>query len=457
MSHDLEHYRLKSMDHGQLTGVSIAVHAIPDAFLLMHSGVGCKHKATTQLSTHDWAQGAVSREAWTEVGDAALIEGSAGRIGPYVRTWQARMNPALMVIVSVTFLDLTGDDYSDVVRQLNAELPCEVVYVRAPGFEGDLWQGYLSTVLEVVKRIDWSIPQDRPDEVTLLGYLWDRYEGDHTGNLQHLKAILQSVGLNLGATLLSGVGLAGLGESARAGIVASLPYAAPKAKHLAKASKRTLVPVDLPIGLRGTAAFLRAITQGRPQAARAELFIAKQEQSFRERAGQLIDRLRGQRVAIFADLPLAVGLASLLDEFGMIPQVIGLRGHSLGGAAAFRDGLARIGARLPDVCEVLEHPSLGLVRDSVASRLRKRSLDGVIGSATDLNAISTIPASEILRPYAGEQMFPMGPFRIEMGFPCREHHCAYPMPYMGYAGLMLWVQRFLSAPRFFDSGRRSSI
>ena len=38
----LEDFALKGNHLAKMTGVSLAVHAIPDAFLLMHTGVGCK-------------------------------------------------------------------------------------------------------------------------------------------------------------------------------------------------------------------------------------------------------------------------------------------------------------------------------------------------------------------------------------------------------------------------------
>ena len=49
----LEHYSLKTLHLGRMTGVSLGVHAIPDAFLLMHTGVGCKYKAASQIANHD--------------------------------------------------------------------------------------------------------------------------------------------------------------------------------------------------------------------------------------------------------------------------------------------------------------------------------------------------------------------------------------------------------------------
>jgi nitrogenase molybdenum-iron protein alpha/beta subunit len=455
---DLEHFRLKSLDLGQLTGAAMAMHAMPDAFLLKHTGVGCKHKTVTQFGTHDWGRGVAAHEGWTEVGDAALIRGSGERVGPYARSAFQRHTPGLMGVVSVTFLDLTGDDLKDRVEALDQELDCDVVHLRVPGFEGDLFSGYLTCVVEVARRFDWSKPPDQPAEVCLLGYLWDRYEGDHQGNQLQIKGMLQGIGLSLGPVLFSGVAYTELKAAPRAGTLIALPYAAPKHKALQRITRRTIGAAELPIGLRGSTAFLRAVGRAAGVAdGRITAFTQRQEQQIRERMGTMVDRLRGLRVAVFADLPLLVGVVSLLDELGMSVVIAGIRGRTLGGRAALAAALERLGAAIPEGCEVLEDPSLAAVREAVGSRLRSRALDGVLGSATDHNVISTIPASDLLAPYAGEQLHAAGPFRLEIGFPCKEHHCAFPMPFMGYGGVLMWLQRLLSAPRTWDAGRSTRV
>lgn len=427
---ELEHFRLKSLDLGALTGLSIASHAIPDAFLLLHSGVGCKHKATTQLATHDLGRSVVDREAWTEVGDASLIAGSADRIAPYVRVWHERVRPAVMFVASVTFLDLTGDDFADEVRKCDAELPARIVLIKVPGYQGDLHTGYAAAVIEVVRGMNWKVTPDR-EEVALIGYLWDRYEADHSANLAHIGALLEGLGLRLGPVLLSGEPLAKLCEAPRARIVATLPTMAGKAKTLARLTGRPTLTVDLPMGIRGTSAFLRTVAAGQPG---VEAFIEAQEAQVRGALAPYLSRFAGQRVAIFADLPLLVGLVGLAEELSLQVELVGIRGHSLGGREALMAGLARVGARLD--CPVLENPSLVAVREGCRGLLQEGRLDGVLGSATDLNAIRSIPAEELGTP-----------FRLEVGFPCLEHHAVFPMPTMGYAGVLGWAQRLMAPGR----------
>jgi nitrogenase molybdenum-iron protein alpha/beta subunit len=451
---DLEHFRLKTNDLGRLTGVSIALHAIPDAFLLMHCGVGCKHKATSKLSTHDWAENVVDREGWTEVGDAELIEGSTHRIGPYLRSWQKRVQPGLMAVISVTFLDLTGDDYKDEVRQNDEELPCKVIYVPAPGYDGDVYAGYASALVEVVKSLDWTQPVTHKTEVSVLGYLFDRYEGDHLGNLAQLRSLLKALGLSLGATLFSGAPYAKLHEAPRAGLTLSFPYAAPRAKRFKRLTKRELLQVDLPMGIAGTSRWLRVVGKAaQVQEERIQAVIQHKEAQVRKHIGMARQHLEGQRVAVFADVPLLIGLCTLLLELGLMPVLVGIRGHTLGGEQEFRDGLARNGFSLPDDLPVLLSPSLHAVRENVRNLLDRDQLDGMIGAATEFNAITTLPADTFVQYDHRGEPTKGGLFALEAGFPCKHYHVTRPSPFMGYAGVMGWADRLLNAPRLWDNGR----
>jgi len=448
----LEHFRLRGMEQGRLTGVSLAVHAIPDAFLLMHCGVGCKHKATSQLSTRDWGRGTVEREGWTEVGDAELIAGASDRLGPYLRSWVKRIDPGIVVVISVTFLELTGEDTRSVVAQEADTVACPVVFVDAQGTSGDLHTGYAATLVELARRIDWSPPPSRPRAVGVLGYLFDRYEGDHAGNLDQLRRLVADLGLEPGPILLSGSPWADLQQVRDCGFLVQLPYAAPKRRQLQRVLKRSrpVVEVELPVGLRGSTRFLLALARvvGLAEAPVARKAAAR-AQSVRTRLGAMAERLRGLRVAVFADLPLLAGTLSVLEELGVEVVLAGIRGPGFGGRDELCAALERLGAPVPPGLTVLVDPSLEAATQAVRARLG--SLDGILASATELNAIATLPAEAFLEPDGGPRRA-TGPFTLELGFPCKQHHAIAVQPWMGFAGVLTWAQRLLDAPRLWDSG-----
>ena len=451
----LEDFALKGMDHGRLTGISVGMHAIPDAFLLMHTGVGCKHKATSQLSTHDWAKHAVTREAWTEVGDSELIQGSSERIGPYARSWLKRLNPGFMGIVSVTFIDLSGEDVGDAVAGIDAEADCPVRYLKAPGFSGDMWVGYATLQHEICKLIDFESEPTHPEEVALLGYFFDRYEPDHTANFEQIRGLLGLAGLSLGAVLFSGVDVASLKEAGRSGIVVELPYARPAKRLKRLLKRRTVVRTELPMGIRGTSAWLRQVARetGRYSAA-LETSITDREQRVWSQLRKVADRWRALRVAVFAEVPLAVGLVAMLAEMGLEPVLVGLRGEGLGSKRVFREGLEALGVVLASECEVLENPSLAATKAQVEARLSEDALDGIFAASTELNTISTIRPDVHMRRYAGGPMQPQGPFIVEIGFPAQDWHVTQPTPFMGWGGVLVMAQRILNAPRLWNAGRR---
>jgi nitrogenase molybdenum-iron protein alpha/beta subunit len=124
-----------------------------------------------------------------------------------------------------------------------------------------------------------------------------------------------------------------------------------------------------------------------------------------------------------------------------------LKGTSLGGQEEFLAAVKSDGVALPDEVTILENPSLAAMREEFVTRMRSRALEGVLGSATDLNVLTTIAAEE-----AGLEGS-TGPLLIEIGFPCRDHHAIQPMPFFGYSGVVVQAQRITSARRLWDTGR----
>ncbi len=442
-SDDLEHFALKS-SYGLLTGVAIGSHAMCDGFLLMHVGVGCKSKAT-QLLAHDWESNCNLRQGWTEVGDRDLIMGAVPRIGPFVRSWQDRMGSGFVCVPTATFLDLTGEDVDAEIEDIDRDNPAVVARILAPGFDGDEFGGYALVLAEVIERIRWEETAVTPRQVSLLGYWFDRYEGDHTGNLMQLSGLVKSLGGTLGPTLFSGRSYRDHLGAASSDLLVCLPYLGPVQERLVtalEASGRKLCRADLPIGLGATARWLRDVgaalgTDPRKVAAYAERRAERAMKPLRK----MRSRWQSQRIALFAEAPVAAGLYGLLLDLGFpAPTIVGLRGPSLGGKQAFEAALLRAGHSLPTEVEVLESPSLGRIQRRIRARLDDGAVDGLIASATEIGAVRSLePRGE-------------GPFVVEIGFPCLHYHALQQMPVMGYGGVVSFAQRLLQPPRLWAEG-----
>ncbi|OGR61408.1 MAG: hypothetical protein A2X36_10815 [Elusimicrobia bacterium GWA2_69_24] len=452
---ELERFALSTHPFGRMTGVSMAIHAIPDAFLILHTGVGCKYKGAGQYCLHDLGRPSHHREGYTEVTDMALIKGSVERIGIYVRNWHKKRKSAFMAVASSTFLQMTGEDFAAAAAAAESTVPCPVACIPTPGFDGDLYDGYGDLSKAVLRRVPFKKTPPKPGRVGLVGYVFDRYEMDHAGNLQQLKFLLESLGLECGPTLLSGRPYAELMGLASCERLLALPYARPYAGELPKLCGRPVTALELlPVGMAGTFRWLADAAEACGVAKSVvEACVRKQRDyagpqldTFRSYAGP---RLEARRTAIFAETPLAAGLTSAAVELGLNPGLVGLRDRSLGGKKAFLAALARTGVRAPEDLEILECPSLDQVRTRALGLRDRGALGLVLGSQMELSAIRSGRAygeHPLARSLTVDSVRGRGDAlpTVEIGFPSYDYHVLFPTPYYGVAGTLALAQRIMN-------------
>lgn len=427
----LERYALKVHQYGRITGVALAAHAIADAQIIQHVSVGCKHKGVSQTFLHDWGRQPQRRESWTEVAETELIEGAAARIGPYVRSCFSRYRPGLIVVTSSSALELAGEDIAAAVRAAGKTVECPVRYVAGHGYDGDLFDGYAAVLEHVVRLVPWSKTKSERKHVSLVGYLFDRYEGDHAGNLAEIRGLLGELGVALDAVFLSGTPLAGLMQAARSETLIALPYAH-GLKGALESSGRRVVYTGLPMGARGTARWLFDVGEalGVPERRIREI-VGRLSGETSRAVAMLKDRARGGRTAVFGEMPMAVGLSDVVEGLGLSPLLVGVRAKSLGGAAEAKAALERTGVPLREDIEWLDDPGISAVRAHLAELISSERISAAVGSAGEL---ATMP---LWAP--GKRRFAS----VIVGYPSSGYHALMPSPFMGYGGVMVLAQRIL--------------
>lgn len=424
----LEQFRLQPVDHTDLFGIFLGVHAIPGAVMLLHTTVGCKFKTQIHLVDHDWFQDSHDQRLWTGVDDVRLISGSGKRLTEFATTWYERRHPELFVVTTNAAVELSAFDVDAAVEDLRTKLPCPVMLLKAPGYDGSLRRGYRRVVDGVCDLLDWSVaPQ--PRRVSLVGYLFDRFEMEHAANLGEIRRLLKALGLDAGPHLLCGEGLATLRAVPRSGILGVLPDARALAPRFDDLPGRRAVPLDLPVGLQGTSAFLRALAAaaGLPEAdvdavidrelARAVPLVARGAR-----------RLKGSRVAIFQDTATAAALAAFLTELDCDVPLVILTDGDAGDPGEFAAAAARMGAVFPKPPQV----HAGLSRDGGLARFAdahgQDPFSLVLGSSVQKSAMLSGTASV-----------------VEVGYPSVSKHFLYPTPWFGYNGALALVQRLIDA------------
>ncbi len=448
----LEDFALKGMHLAKMTGISLGVHAIPDAFLLMHTGVGCKYKAAAQIANHDWGSHPNRREAWTQVAELQLIQGSSERIGPFARSWYERRRPDFMVVTSAYFIELTGEDHADAVVATEAALPCDMGIVKTAAPNGGFFEGYAAVMLEVLKKTDLKAPPTRPGAATILGWFYNRYEPDQEADVQVLRDLCERAGVDLGPVLLSGRPYKELLTANEPQYVIQMPYARPVQRKLKRMlRKRDVIELDPPMGITATKRFVRMLAQFAGSDLDAVTAWAEaEEERTREQLEKVSSHLRNCNIAVFADPVLAAGMVSLLHEMGVPVPLVGLRDShgALGGKVTFLEILARNGISDVSQMEIVNEPSLRYVKQSCLKLMREGRLRGVIGSSHELDTFQHTPRTMAMSTNT---------FLLEVGFPSDRRHSAVSSPSLGFQGTIDWAQRILDAAHMPRLGASSHL
>jgi nitrogenase molybdenum-iron protein alpha/beta subunit len=425
---DLEKFRLRPVDHTDLFGIFMGVHAIPNTVMLLHTTVGCKFKTQMHLVDHDWFSESHNQRLWTGVDDVRLIQGSGKRLLQFATTWYERRHPELFVVTTNAAIELSAFDVEAAVQELQATLPCPVILLKAPGHEGSYQRGYRRFIEAICELVDWDVkPQEK--RVSLVGYLFDRFEMDHAANLSELRRLLLAAGLEPGVNLLEGRKLGVLANVAKSQIIGVLPVAKTMISTFEKLPDRKVVSLDLPIGLNGTAQFLRTLVAAAGGNLDELETVIDREMA---RAVPLIAhgarRLKGTRVAIFQDTPTAIALAAFLWELDCEVPLVALSETEPVDPQVFFDGIERLGVKFANQPVVLSNAS----RDGGLAEYRRLveedPIPVVIGSSLQKAALG-----------AGQAAV------IELGYPSVYKHSLFPVPWLGFNGALALVQRLVDA------------
>ncbi len=428
---DIEEFRLRPVDHTDLFGIFLGVHAIPGAVMLLHTTVGCKFKTQMHLVDHDWFQESHNQRLWTGVDDVRLIQGSGKRLMDFATTWYERRHPELFVVTTNAAVELSAFDVEAAVEELRAQLPCPVLLLKAPGHDGSFLRGYRRMLAAVCDLLDWDVAPERR-RVSLAGYLFDRFEMDHAANLSEVRRLLRAIGLEAGPHLLGGEGLAALGGVARSGVIGVLPVARTMVSRFESLPDRRVVPLDLPIGLHGTSLFLRALgAAGDVPAGEVEAAIDRELGRAVPMIAHGARRLKGMRVAIYQDTATAAALAAFLHELDCELPLVVLTDGDEADPDRFFETAARLGASFAHPPRVFAD----LSRDGGLS---------VFLEQFDIEPIPVVIGSSVQKTALGAGKAAV----VELGYPSVFKHGLYPMPWLGYNGALALVQRLTDARNY---------
>jgi len=403
----------RPMNYPSLLGVYLAVNAIRDAYVLVDGPDCTLYKAHYIHGRHDLNSTLLRsdgrhRVAFTNVCSRGVVKEHDGIIRRHLDTLAGLAESGLLLVTALPMCSITGVDYGRLVRALPGPAVKPAIDIPPDSLMGDWLDGYAQTLSSLARGLDLSGGRRRPGCAAVVGYFFDRNEGDHAANLVEVRRMLGALGLETVSIWLEGKNAADLKKAAEAEIIISLPYGRAAARRLARATGAALVEAELPFGIVKTLQFVRAVAAAAGRSAEGEAFIEGELSRVIPRLAKIVPHLfLHRRMAFMGDPYLADGFMDIAEDLGVVVEGAVIRGRRAHGGV--REG-----------APVLFEP---FTRSESVQRLLSSPRDLFVACWHEQEGLET--ASPIL----------------EFGFPSYRHHVLYESPFLGFSGFLAFVDR----------------
>lgn len=312
-----------------LNGVYIAIDALADAYLIV-DGPYCVFTKAEMQYCHNLRSRLLPPLGHRRVVHTGQVEDreevkslSTDRtalVDGIFASVCARPDAGIVLSTTFDFHELVGFPLKELTRRHARPGGPLVRHIPSRSLGGTWLEGYARTCAALAEGVSLRAGRRRKDSVALVGYLHDRDEPDHAGNLRELRRLLKGLGLTVESIWLSGGGRAELEAAERASLVISLPYAREAARIVAKRTGARLCEAELPLGLSATERFLLKVASATGRRARAVgLAAAESREAVRDTQAHVQRIVAGRGAVILQEDPaLESALRELCAELGLL-------------------------------------------------------------------------------------------------------------------------------------------
>lgn len=398
-----------------MVGVYLGINAIKDAYLLVE-GPDCTYLKTEFIQgNHDLMANLTSVSGFHRITNTALhpsqmASSREDKICGMLTQIAASDFVSCVFLTSMPMAFITGADYDRLCRSVAAETGTPAIAIPGKSLSHDWLNGYAEVQKAIAKNIPLSPKATgKKPRVGIVGYLFDRNEEDHFGNIRELQRMIEGIGAEISSIWFSGNSFHELARIEASDIIVSLPYGRFAAKHVARKLGVPCLTLDYPFGLTATETWLR--TLGR------HLGLEDETTRFLDaELGRIVPKLEWAIPAIFLHKTYGyIGDPVLVHGFKEIAEL-------LGGKLEF--------AFITSIPANMNKPErLELEEDSLVLNPSSQML---FPKKVDLIVSNSVPHFHIKSPF------------MEFGFPSFFTHCLYDRPFLGINGFVAFVDLLLN-------------
>ncbi|MCB9756235.1 MAG: hypothetical protein H6713_40465 [Myxococcales bacterium] len=404
-------------------GLFMAINAIADAYAII-DGPDCLYRKAEWIhGRHDARStlldaGGRHRVVPTLVNSEAVVTSDGREVARRVKRVAQLDDVGVAVICSMPHVTIIGTQYDRLIGELQPSLSFPLLEVLGRSLDGDWVDGYADTLEALAAAVELRGRAPEDDQVAIIGYLMDRGEEDHQGNLRELARMIEALGLRLRSVWLSGTRYEALAEAGDAGTLLALPYGRKAARTLARRTGARVIDIDAPFGLQATRAMLRALGRATDRVEAAERFIAREQARLIPRLEWIVPHyFTGRRVAFAGDPQMLAGFHELATELGMIVD--------------FMAASARARDELPAVDDAHTITLYAPPESTLTRILADTTRDGLELLIGDSLAHNAVRSTKLLG--------------LHFGFPCFQRHALFDSPFLGFNGWMWMLDAIANA------------
>lgn len=311
-------------------GVSLAVKGIEGGMSILHGSQGCATYIRRYLISHFREPVDIASSSFDEM---SAIFGGQENLRAAIRNISTQYNPKLIAVSSTCLADTIGDDVTAWTGQFADETDALLVPVNAKTFDGAYLDGFYAAVSSIVKNLS-GIAEARQvlnifpslystEDIRLI----DRMCSDFGIDAMIMPDFSETLDGGIWGEYLpispGGTKLKQIKASTRAEASISFsPFlsaeisAADFLENEFSVEHERLRP---PFGIHGTDSFISMLEKYSSGRAPAE--YGKERSRLIDAYADCHKYLYGKRAAVYGDADFCAGMASFLDELGVIPEI----------------------------------------------------------------------------------------------------------------------------------------
>ncbi|NDK07646.1 hypothetical protein EOM39_00195 [Candidatus Gracilibacteria bacterium] len=412
----MEQYMNNNFPVTYLVGVLLGINAIkdsylwidsPDCFFFKNDFVQGNHDITSNLRQADGKHKFLST-----IADADNVIGN--RNNRFIETLKIVYEQDFvkqLFVSSMPMSQIVGTDYDGIIKEVKESYKTNKPIFNIPSRSmTDCWlDGYSDLLFSIAKNIDIDGGKTEKTNIAIIGNLFDRGEGDCIANVEELKRIIESLGLNVVSIWLDGGKFEDILNVKNAGTIISLPYGRKAAKKIANRLDADLLELDLPFGFDKTGEFINTIGEHFNVEEKAKKFIEKELTLYNK-----IDIIKwviphtfiGKKISFYGDPYLLNGIVDLSNTLGFELEKIYIHGEEK---------------------HISNNKSIVIDKDKVV---------GYFNNEEDVDNIDLFISNSHnkLNGYSKTKI-------MQFGFPSYDYHVYTYEPYFGYKGTLLFINR----------------